>query len=57
MRIRVVDVLCLLEAGLSPEEIIEELPPLERDDVEAARLYAASHSAEELNRGTTPSIV
>ena len=33
MRIRVSDVLDLLVAGLSPEEILEEMPDLERDDL------------------------
>jgi uncharacterized protein (DUF433 family) len=42
MRIRVVDVLDLLAAGLSREQIIEELPDLEAEDLEAAILYARS---------------
>lgn len=42
LRIRVVDVLDLLAAGLSPAEICEELPDLEPDDVKAAVLYARS---------------
>ena len=42
MRIRVIDVLDLLAAGLSREEILEELPDLEAEDVEAAILYARS---------------
>lgn len=41
MRIRVVDVLELLAAGLTPEQIVEELPDLELDDVRACLLYAA----------------
>jgi uncharacterized protein (DUF433 family) len=40
MRIRVVDVLDLLAAGLSHEEIVEELPELEPEDVAATLLYA-----------------
>ncbi len=36
MRIRVVDVLELLAAGLSRREILEELPDLEEQDIEAA---------------------
>lgn len=39
MRIRVSDVLELLAAGLSPAEVLDELPDLEAGDVEAARLY------------------
>ena len=41
MRIRVVDVLELFAAGLSSEEILEELPDLEREDLQACFLYAA----------------
>lgn len=41
MRIRVVDVLDLLAAGLSADEILEEMPDLESDDIKAALKYAA----------------
>lgn len=41
MRIRVSDVLDLLIAGLSTEQILEEMPDLEADDVKAALLYAS----------------
>lgn len=41
MRIRVSDVLDLLGAGLSSEEILEEMPDLEEDDLKAALLYAS----------------
>lgn len=41
MRIRVVDILDLFAAGLNAEQIIEELPDLEMDDVKAALQYAA----------------
>jgi uncharacterized protein (DUF433 family) len=40
MRIRVVDVLDLLAAGLSYDQILEELPDLEEEDIEAAIKYA-----------------
>jgi uncharacterized protein (DUF433 family) len=40
MRIRVIDVLDLLAAGLSPAEITQELPDLEPEDVAAALQYA-----------------
>ena len=36
MRIRVADVLDLFVAGLSAEEILEDLPDLEVDDIRAA---------------------
>lgn len=39
MRIRVIDILELLAAGLSFEQIIEELPDLELEDLKAALLY------------------
>ena len=41
MRIRVSDVLDLFGAGLSKEQIIEELPDLEMEDLNAALQYAA----------------
>lgn len=40
MRIRVVDVLDLLAAGLTHDQILEELPDLEINDIEAAIKYA-----------------
>ncbi len=42
MRIRVVDVLELLAAGLSPAQILDELPDLEMADVQAVIKFAAS---------------
>ena len=45
MRIRVVDVLDLLAAGLTHEQIVEELPDLEPDDVKAAIAFAARRMA------------
>jgi uncharacterized protein (DUF433 family) len=43
LRVRVTDVLELLASGLSAEEIIkDELPYLEREDIAASLLYAAS---------------
>jgi len=36
MRIRVIDVLDLLAAGLSAEEALEEMPDLEKEDIQAA---------------------
>ena len=41
MRIRVSDVLDLFAAGLSHEQILEEMPDLEVDDLKAALLYAS----------------
>jgi uncharacterized protein (DUF433 family) len=41
MRIRVIDVLDLFAAGLSPEQILEEMPDLEMEDLQAALQYAA----------------
>jgi len=41
MRIRVVGVLDLFAAGLSAEQILEEMPDLEREDLQAALQYAA----------------
>jgi uncharacterized protein (DUF433 family) len=42
MRIRVVDILDLLAAGLSQNQILDELPCLEPEDIEAALKYAGS---------------
>jgi uncharacterized protein (DUF433 family) len=41
MRIRVSDVLDLYAAGLSSEEILEEMPDLEREDLQAYLQYAS----------------
>ncbi|HEX8652283.1 MAG TPA: DUF433 domain-containing protein [Pyrinomonadaceae bacterium] len=41
MRIRVIDVLDLFAAGLSAEQILEEMPDLEMEDLRAALQYAA----------------
>lgn len=42
MRIRVIDILDLLATGLTQDQIIEELPGLEKEDIEAALKYASS---------------
>jgi uncharacterized protein (DUF433 family) len=41
MRIRVTDVLDLFAVGLTTEQVLEEMPDLEPEDVRAALLYAA----------------
>ena len=41
MRIRVTDVLDLLSAGASFDEILEDYPDLEREDILAALEYAS----------------
>lgn len=41
MRIRVSDVLDLFAAGLSAEQILEDLPDLEMADLQATLTYAA----------------
>ena len=48
MGIRVSDVLDLLAAGLTSEQVLEELPDLEPDDVRASIHYAA----RKVNRAT-----
>jgi len=40
MRIRVTDVLGLLAAGLSPAQVVEELPDIEPEDIAAAVRFA-----------------
>jgi uncharacterized protein (DUF433 family) len=47
MRIRVADVLGLLAHGLTPEQVLQQLPDLEPDDVRACLAYAA----QEMERG------
>jgi uncharacterized protein (DUF433 family) len=41
MRIRVTDVLELYAAGLTAEQILDELPDLEPEDLQASLLFAA----------------
>jgi uncharacterized protein (DUF433 family) len=41
MRIRVSDVLDLFAAGLNSEQILQELPDLEMDDLRAVLTYAS----------------
>ena len=43
MRIRVSDVLDMLGAGASPDEILADYPDLEREDIYAALLWAARY--------------
>ncbi|HLH15905.1 MAG TPA: DUF433 domain-containing protein [Bryobacteraceae bacterium] len=41
MRVRVTDVLDLLAAGLTTDEVLQELPYLEPEDIHAVLQYAA----------------
>ena len=41
MRVRVTDVLDLLAVGLTPEQVISELPYVELDDVRACIRFAS----------------
>ena len=41
MRIRVIDILELLAAGQTPEQILADFPYLESDDIAASLQYAA----------------
>ena len=41
MRIRVTDVLDLLAGGLTPEQVLRELPDLELKDIEACLRFAS----------------
>jgi uncharacterized protein (DUF433 family) len=51
MRIRVTDVLDLLAVGHSAEQVLEELPDLESQDVRAALSYASLKLAGRLPIG------
>lgn len=42
MRIRVIDILDLYASGLTAQEILDEMPDLEMEDLTAALRYAAS---------------
>lgn len=42
MRIRVIDVLDLLAAGLTQQQVLEELPDLELEDISACLQFASS---------------
>ena len=46
MRIRVSDVLDLLAAGLSPAEVVAELPDLEIEDVTAYLKFASLQASQ-----------
>ncbi len=41
MRIRVINVLDLLANGLSSQQVLEELPDLEAEDIQACLRYAS----------------
>lgn len=41
LRIRVIDILDLMATGLTSNEILEELPDIEKDDILAALKYAS----------------
>jgi uncharacterized protein (DUF433 family) len=41
MRIRAIDILDLYAAGLTAQEILDEMPDLEMDDLKAALTHAA----------------
>jgi uncharacterized protein (DUF433 family) len=45
MHIRVIDILDLLAAGLSAEQILEEMPDLEMEDIQAALQYVEINAA------------
>ncbi|MBU6241719.1 MAG: DUF433 domain-containing protein [Acidobacteria bacterium] len=42
LRIPVATVIGMLADGMTPDEIVAELPPLDRDDITAALRYAAA---------------
>ncbi len=42
MRIRITDIIDLLASGLTQDQILEELPDLEREDIEAVLKYVSN---------------
>jgi len=47
MRIRVMDVLEMLGSGMSRDEILEDFPYLESEDIDACLLFAAMLEADQ----------
>lgn len=45
LRVRVQDILELLAAGQTPDQVVADYPYLETDDIRAALAYAAAHAA------------
>lgn len=45
LRVRVQDILELLAAGQTPDQVVADYPYLEADDIRAALAYAAAHAA------------
>ena len=43
LRIRVSDVLDLLASGLTPQQVLDELPDLELEDIRACLRFASRH--------------
>jgi uncharacterized protein (DUF433 family) len=48
MRITVSHVLEMLAGGMTPEQVLQDFPYLERADIDACLEYAARHEAEHL---------
>ncbi len=46
LRVRVQDILEMLAAGMTPDDVLREYPYLEADDVRAALAYAAAAVAD-----------
>lgn len=57
MRIRVTDVLELYAAGLSAEQILDELPDLEPEDLQASLMFAAFEGYRSSSRSTSKTSV
>ena len=50
MRIRVIDVLDLLASGLTQQQVLEELPDLEAEDISACLRFASSRMITRFSR-------
>jgi uncharacterized protein (DUF433 family) len=48
MRITVYDVLSYLAAGMTPDEVLDDFPYLEREDITAALSFAAERERQTL---------
>jgi uncharacterized protein (DUF433 family) len=49
MRIRVTDVLDLLAGGLTPEQVLRELPDLELEDIGACLRFASRRASRRVD--------
>ena len=52
LRITVYDVLSYLASGMSTEQVLEDFPSLEREDIQACLAYAADREGHQFTAST-----